>query len=69
VHLGAGDQVGDHQRRSVVIRLEGCGYRRLNNPADKRGRWKIGGQRGSAYVLRQLDDREGFAAIRDLGGT
>jgi hypothetical protein len=51
----------------VVIRLEGCGYRRLGNPADKRGRWKIGNQRGSVYVIRQLTDREGFAAIKDRG--
>jgi hypothetical protein len=57
------------KRRSVVIRLEGCGYRRLDNPDDSRGRWKIGGQRGSVYVLRQLTDREGFAAIRDRGGV
>jgi hypothetical protein len=56
------------KRRTVVIRLEGCGYRRLDNPADKRGRWKIGGQRGSVYVQRQLIDREAFAAIRELGG-
>jgi hypothetical protein len=57
------------KRRSVVIRLEGCGYRRLDNPDDKRGRWNIGGQRGSVYVLRQLTDHDGFKAIRDRGGV
>jgi hypothetical protein len=56
------------KRRAVVIRLEDCGYRRLDNPDDKRGRWKIGSQRGSVYVPRQLPDRDGFAAIRDRGG-
>jgi hypothetical protein len=56
------------KRRTVAMRLEDCGYRRLANRADKRGRWKIGVERGSVYVLRQLTDREALAAIRDRGG-
>jgi hypothetical protein len=54
--------------RSVAIRLEDCGYRRLANRKDKRGRWRVSGQRTGVYVLHQLTDREGFAAVQALKG-
>jgi hypothetical protein len=54
--------------RTVAIRLEECGYRRLANPKDKRGRWRVSGQRASVYVRDQLTDREGFAAVQALKG-
>ena len=47
--------------------LEDCGYRRLSNPLDKRGRWMIGGQRvGGVYVRNGLLDREAIAAAEAL---
>jgi hypothetical protein len=57
----------DHRNaRTVAIRLEECGYRRLANPNESRGRWRVGGRRTSVYVFHQLTDREGFAAVRAL---
>jgi Family of unknown function (DUF5906) len=59
----------DHRNaRTVAIRLEDCGYRRLANPKERRGRWWVGGQRTSVYVRHQLTDREGLAAVRALAG-
>jgi Family of unknown function (DUF5906) len=50
--------------RQIALMLEDCGYRRLSNPLDGRGRWKIGGKRvSSLYVRKSLTDREAFAAV------
>ena len=44
-----------------------CGYRRLSNPYDKRGRWLVGGERvGGVYVRKNLTDREGIAAAEAI---
>jgi hypothetical protein len=52
--------------RLVVLRLEQCGYRRLANPDEDAGRWRVRGQRTGVYVRHQMSDREGFEAIRAL---
>ena len=52
--------------RLVVLRLEGCGYRRLANPDEKAGRWPVGGQRTGVYVRQEMTDREGFEAVKAL---
>jgi len=52
--------------RLVVLRLEGCGYRRLANPDEGAGRWVVGGQRTGVYVRQSMTDREGFEAIKAL---
>jgi Family of unknown function (DUF5906) len=49
--------------RQTALFLEDCGYRRLSNPHDKQGRWRLGAQRTAVYVRKNLTDREGFAAI------
>jgi hypothetical protein len=54
--------------RLVALRLENCGYRRLANPDERTGRWRVGGQRTGVYVRHELTDREGFEAIKALGG-
>ena len=57
---------GSHSRQTALM-LEDCGYRRLSNPLDKRGRWMIGGQRvGGVYVRNGLLDREAIAAAEAL---
>jgi Family of unknown function (DUF5906) len=54
---------GKNGRQTALI-LEDCGYRRLSNPLDKRGRWMIDGHRISGvYVRKNLTDREAYAAV------
>jgi len=57
---------GAQERPLVVLRLEGCGYRRLANPDEKAGRWPVGGQRTGVYVRQEMTDREGFEAVKAL---
>ena len=53
--------------RQTALLLEDCGYRRLSNPHDKRGRWMVDGQRiGGVYVHKNLSDREGVAAAEAI---
>jgi hypothetical protein len=54
-------------RRVVSIRLEECGYRRLANPSDKRGRWRLHSERTSVYLRKGLTDRQGFDAVKKHG--
>jgi hypothetical protein len=57
---------GKNGRQTALI-LEDCGYRRLSNPLDKRGRWMIGGQRISGvYVSKTLTEREAIAAAEAI---
>jgi Family of unknown function (DUF5906) len=57
---------GKNGRQTALI-LEDCGYRRLSNPLDKRGRWMIGGQRISGvYVSKNLTEREAIAAAEAI---
>jgi hypothetical protein len=59
---------GSKNGRQTALFLEDCGYRRLSNPHDKRGRWKIGNQRiGGVYVRKNLTDREAIAAVATIG--
>ena len=52
--------------RIVSIRLEDCDYRRFNNKHEKQGRWRIGSQRTGVYVLKQMTEREGYEAVKQL---
>ena len=55
---------GNHSRQTALM-LEDCGYRRLSNPLDKRGRWMIGGQRvGGVYVRKNMMDREASRLLK-----
>ncbi len=55
---------GSKNGRQTALYLEDCGYRRLSNPHDRRGRWQIDGQRiGGVYVRKNLRDREAIAAV------
>jgi hypothetical protein len=55
--------------RLVAIRLEDCGYRRLANPHEHAGRWRINGQRTGVFIPHRLTDRQGFDAIEARGGS
>jgi hypothetical protein len=55
--------------RTITIRLEDCGYRRFANPDEKAGRWRVYGRRTGVYIRRELNDREGFEAVKALGGS
>jgi hypothetical protein len=55
--------------RLVVLRLEQCGYRRLANPDEHAGRWRVGSHRTGVYVRQNMTDREGFEAVKDLDGS
>ena len=58
---------GGKNGRQTALILEDCGYRRLSNPLDKRGRWMIGGQRiSSVYVGKNLTEREAIAAVEAI---
>jgi hypothetical protein len=54
--------------RLIFLRLEQCGYRRLANPDEHAGRWRVGSQRTGVYVRQNITDREGFEAVKDLDG-
>jgi Family of unknown function (DUF5906) len=58
---------GVKNARQTALFLEDCGYRRLSNPHDTKGRWRIDGERTAAvYVRKNMSDREGFAAVETL---
>jgi hypothetical protein len=57
---------GSKNGRQTALYLEDCGYRRLSNPHDDRGRWKVGTQRTGVYVRKNLTDREAIAAVATI---
>jgi Family of unknown function (DUF5906) len=49
-------------RRTIVYRMEACGYVQVRNTGRKDGRWKIAGRRVTIYAKSSLTSRERHAA-------